>query len=281
MDIDVGELIRTQFPRWHGLPLTKLDHGGTDHAIYRLGDELAVRLPLIDWAKDQPALDFAVLPRLAPHLPVAVPEPLELGEPTENYPYRWSVVRWLPGDISTIDAVSPDTGARLAEVVLALQKVDAAGEPWTTYRGREDISVSDEGVRRSIARLGGDPRLTALWEEAISAPRWDQPLRWVHADLHRGNLLFTGGELTGVIDWGCVAAGDPAGDLMTAWLFLDSRGRRLFRRELTEFDDATWVRARGWALELSVLALARPDTNPFVAGFCRHALDQLLAERAG
>lgn len=277
----VDELIRTQFPRWHGLPLTKLDHGGTDHAIYRLGDELAVRLPLIDWAKDQPALDFAVLPRLAPHLPVAVPEPLELGEPTENYPYQWSVVRWLEGDISTIDAVSPDTGARLAEVLQALHKIDTTGEPWTTYRGRHDISISDEGVRWSIARLGGDPRLTALWEEAISAPRWDQPLRWVHADLHRGNLLFTGGELTGVIDWGCAAAGDPAGDLMTAWLFLDARGRKLFRRELTEFDDAAWARARGWALEISVLALARPDTNSFVAEFARHALDQLLAERAG
>ena len=75
--------------------------------------------------------------------------------------------------------------------------------------------------------------------------------------------------------------GDPAGDLMTAWLFLDARGRRLFRRELTEFDDAAWARARGWALEISVLALARPDTNSFVAGFSRHALDQLLAERAG
>ena len=222
-----------------------------------------------------------MLPRLAPHLPVAVPEPLELGEPTETYPYQWSVVRWLEGDISTIDAVSPDTGARLAEVLQALHKIDTTGEPWTTYRGREDISISDESVRWSIAQLGGDPRFTALWEEAISAPRWDEPLRWVHADLHAGNLLFTGGELTGVIDWGCAAAGDPAGDLMTAWLFLDPRGRRLFRRELTEFDDAAWARARGWALEISVLALARPDTNSFVAGFSRHALDQLLAERAG
>ncbi|SMC55629.1 Phosphotransferase enzyme family protein [Lentzea albidocapillata] len=100
----------------------------------------------------------------------------------------------------------------------------------------------------------------------------------MHADLHRGNLLFTDGELTGVIDWGCAAAGDPAGDLMTAWLFLDERGRAQFRRELTEFDDATWVRARGWALELSVLALARRgDSNSFVAGIARHTLAQLLA----
>ncbi|MFJ5985714.1 aminoglycoside phosphotransferase family protein [Lentzea sp. NPDC092896] len=285
MRIDVSlvdGLVRDQFPRWHGLELTELRHGGTDHAIYRLGDELAVRLPRLEEAKDQAERDFQVVPRLAPHLPVAVPEPLELGEATEDYPYRWSVVRWLPGDLSTIDAVSPHTGARLAEVLLALQKIDTTGEPWTTYRGRHDISVSDAGVRWAIAKLGGDPRLTAIWEDAISAPRWHRPLRWVHADLHRGNLLFTGGELTGVIDWGCAAAGDPAGDLMTAWLFLDERGRAQFRRELTEFDDATWVRARGWAMELSVLALARRgDGNPFVAGIARHALGQLLAERAG
>ncbi|SFR26251.1 Phosphotransferase enzyme family protein [Lentzea waywayandensis] len=167
-------------------------------------------------------------------------------------------------------------------MLLALQKVDTTGEPWTTYRGRHDISVSDTGVRWAIAKLGGDPRLTAIWEDAVSAPRRHRPLRWVHADLHRGNLLFVDGELTGVIDWGCAAAGDPAGDLMTAWLFLDERGSRQFRRELTEFDDATWVCARGWAMELSVLALARRgDSNPFVAGIARPALGQLLAERAG
>src|SRR5688572_26173385 len=86
----VDELIRTQFPRWHGLPITHLQHGGTDHTIYRLGDELAIRLPRIEWSNGQPERDAVVLPRLAPHLPVAVPETLELGEPTENYPYRWS-----------------------------------------------------------------------------------------------------------------------------------------------------------------------------------------------
>ena len=278
----VDELIRTQFPRWHGLPITHVQHGGTDHAIYRLGDEFAVRLSRIEWSSGQAERDAVVLPRLAPHLPVAVPEPLELGEPTENYPYRWSVVRWLSGDIAPIDEVGEDTAIRLAELIQALHEIDATGEPWTTYRGRLDASDSDEKVRESIAELGGDPRLTALWEEAIGAPRWDQPGRWLHADLHQGNLLFTGGELTAVIDWGCAGAGDPAADLMTAWLFLDERGRKAFRRELTEFDDATWARAWGWALHLAVQALPYyRETNKFLAGVATHTIDQLLAERAG
>lgn len=278
----VDELIRTQFPRWHGLPITQVAHGGTDHAIYRLGDELAVRLPRIDWAKHQVERDAVTLPKVAGRLPVAVPEPLELGEPTENYPYRWSVVRWLSGDIATIDEVGDDTAVRLAELVQALQKIDADGEPWTTYRGRLDLARDDEAVRRAIAELGGDPRLTAVWEEALSAPQWAEPGRWLHADLHQGNLLFVNGVLTGVIDWGAAGVGDPAGDLMTAWLFLDERGRRAFRRELSEFDDATWARARGWALELAVIALPYyRDTNPFLTGIARRTIDQLLAERSG
>lgn len=277
----VDELVRAQFPRWHGLPVTHVAHGGTSHAIYRLGDELAVRLPRMEWAGDQAGRVALTLPKLAPHLPVAVPEPLELGEPTENYPYPWSIVRWLGGDIAPVGAVADDTGIRLAEVVQALQKIDTGDEPWTTYRGRLDLSTGDEDVRRSIAELGGDPRHIAVWEEALSAPRWTGPGRWLHADLHQGNLLFTGGELTGVIDWGAAGVGDPAADLMAAWLFLDERRRRAFRRELSEFDDATWARARGWALHLAVLALPYyRDTNPLLAGIARHTLGQLLAERS-
>ncbi|MFD5825135.1 aminoglycoside phosphotransferase family protein [Lentzea sp. NPDC060358] len=278
----VESLVRSQFPHWRNLPITRVRHGGTNNAIYRLGDELAVRLPRIGWAANEAERDFGVIPGLAPHLPLAVPEPLALGEPAEGYPYRWSVVRWLPGEIAPPGEAGASTPVRLAEFVLALQEIGTGGREWTTYRGRLDHSDSDERVRSCIAELGGDPRLLALWREVLDAPRWDGPARWLHADLHRGNLLFAGGELTGVIDWGSAGVGDPAGDLMTAWLFLDARGRALFRRELREFDDAAWLRARGWALEMAVVALPYyRDTNPFLAGIARHVLDQLLAERAG
>ncbi|ANZ39926.1 hypothetical protein BBK82_31680 [Lentzea guizhouensis] len=277
----VDELVRTQFPRWHGLPIVQVEHGGTSNAMYRLGDELAVRLPRLDWAKDEAVKEAATVPLVAPHLPVAVPEPLALGKPIESYPHRWSVVRWLSGDIAGVEDVDADTPVRLAELVHALHGIDATGRPWTTYRGRLDASDNDEPVRGCIAQLGGDPRLVAIWEEALAAPRWDRPGRWLHADLHQGNLLFTGGRLTGVIDWGTAGVGDPAADLMTAWLYLDERGRKAFRRELPEFDDATWARARGWALHLAVLALPYyRDTNRFLAGIASRTIEQLLAERA-
>lgn len=268
----VRDLIRTQFPRWQDLPVREVAHGGTSNAMYRLGDDLAVRLPRREWAQDGAGKEALIVPLVAPHLPVAVPEPLELGSPGEGYPYQWSVVRWLDGETGP---AGDDTAFQLADLIRALHGIDASGRPWTTGRGRPDAEADDEAVRRCIAQIGGSPRLTAVWEESLAAPRWDEPGRWLHADLHEGNLLLRGGALTGVIDWGSAGVGDPAADLMTAWLYLDERGRKQFRRELG-FDDATWVRAQGWALHLAVLALPYyRDTNKFLAGIASRALDQL------
>lgn len=272
----VRELVRTQFPRWQGLPVREVVHGGTSNALYRLGDEFAVRLPRREWSSGDAAREASVVPVVAPSLPVAVPEPLELGSPTESYPHQWSVVRWVDGVTAPAEAVGEDVPVRLAELVRALQSVDAGDRPWKTSRGRVSGIEDDAAVRSCIAELGGNPRLTAIWEESLTAPRWERPGRWLHADLHEGNLLFTGGALTGVIDWGSAGVGDPAADLMTAWLYLDSRGRELFQRELAEFDDADWARARGWALHLAVLALPYyRETNGFLAGIASRTLDQL------
>ncbi|MEV6716003.1 aminoglycoside phosphotransferase family protein [Lentzea sp. NPDC051208] len=272
----VDELVRTQFPRWHGLPITELVHGGTSHALYRLGDDLAVRLPRREWARNDPAKEAVVVPLVGPYLPVAVPEPLALGEPALGYPYQWSVVRWVAGETAPAEEVSEDTPHRLAALIRALHEVDATGRPWTTYRGRLDARDNDDSVRSCIAQVGGDPRLVTIWDDALNAPRWDQPGRWLHADLHVGNLIFTGGELTGVIDWSSAGVGDPAGDLMTAWLYLDERGRKVFQREMGEYDDAAWARAKGWALHLAVLALPYyRETNLFLAGIASRTLDQL------
>ncbi|MFD4637663.1 aminoglycoside phosphotransferase family protein [Lentzea sp. NPDC058436] len=278
-DVDlVRDLIRTQFPRWHGLPVREVAHGGTSNALYRLGDSLAVRLPRREWARDEAAKLAAVVPLVA-SVPFAVPEPLALGSPGEHYPYQWSVVRWLDGSMAAVEEVAEDTPLRLASLIRALHSVDVTGWEWTRGRGRPDAVADDTAVRKCIGQIGGSARLVALWEESLAAPRWDQPGRWLHADLHEGNLLFTGGELTGVIDWGSAGVGDPAADLMTAWLYLDSRGRKVFQRELSEFDDAAWLRAQGWALHLAVLALPYyRETNPFLAGIASRTLDGLCPE---
>ena len=66
----VRSLLRAQFPEWAELPLAPVESFGTDHAIWRLGDELALRLPRIGWAAELPKREAAWLPLLAPHLPL-------------------------------------------------------------------------------------------------------------------------------------------------------------------------------------------------------------------
>ena len=53
----VGRLLAAQFPHWADLPIEPVQSSGTDNAIYRLGDDMAVRLPRIHWATGQPELE--------------------------------------------------------------------------------------------------------------------------------------------------------------------------------------------------------------------------------
>jgi aminoglycoside phosphotransferase (APT) family kinase protein len=80
----VARLIAAQYPRWSGLALRPVEPWGTDNAIWRLGEDPVVRLPRIAWAKEQPAKEAKWLPILAPHLPVAIPEPVALGRPDRD-----------------------------------------------------------------------------------------------------------------------------------------------------------------------------------------------------
>ena len=282
----VGRLLTAQFPQWAGLPIERVESAGTDNAIYRLGDDLAVRLPRIHWATGQPDLEHEWLPRLAPHLPLAVPVPLATGEPGEGYPWRWSVVPWLTGDNATADNVDPRAAAAdLARFVLALQRIDTGGAPGAS-RG-VPLVKRDAPTRAAIEELRGLPELdldldtvTAAWEAALRAPAWDGPPVWIHGDLQAGNLLAVDGRLSAVIDFGCLGVGDPACDAIFAWNFLTAETRGVYREALG-VDDATWERGRGWALSVGLIALPYYRvTNPVLAGIGRHAIDEVLADHA-
>lgn len=272
----VARLIADQFPRWAGLPLTPVPSVGTDNAMVRLGDDLAVRLPRIGWAVHSVAREQRWLPRLAPLLPVAIPEPVALGEPGHGYPWPWSVYRWLPG-------ANPTTGAAdalvdgIAEFVTALRATDTADAP-ANGRG-VPLADRDTATRQAIAALGDriDPRaVTAAWEQALRAPRWSGPPVWAHGDLAPGNLLTTDGRLTAVIDFGGIGVGDPACDLLVAWNLLTGDGRAALRAAL-RVDDAQWARGRGWALSVALVALPYyRDTNPALAAISRHVIAQVI-----
>lgn len=285
-DVDlVRRLIAGQFPQWAGLAVERFPSGGTVNAMYRLGDDMVVRLPLTRGGAGDVLLERAWLPRLAPQLPWPVPEALGDGVPAEGFPWPWSVYRWLAGENPEVEALSEPVllAEDLAGFVAAMRSITLPGAP-AAHRGGPVASLDVE-TRAAIEELRGIPQegvdcdaATAVWEEALRTPGWDGPPVWLHADLMPGNLLVEAGRLTSVIDFGCLGTGDPACDLFPAWNLLPARAREVFREALG-VDDATWIRGRGRTLSQALIALPYyRRTNPAMARNARHVIRTVLGE---
>lgn len=286
IDTDVAlvqRLLSRQFPQWAELAIDRVESYGTDHDIYRLGEHLAARLPRIGWATGQAAKEATWLPRLAPHLPLAVPVQLARGHPAEGYPFEWSVYEWLPGESAngTIDDLN-EAAVDLATFVKALRGVEVTdGHPRPPGGRGAPLAELDEHARRSIAQLGdridGAAALRS-WEESLAAAAWHGDEVWVHGDLLPGNLLVVDGRLSAVIDFGGLNVGDPACDLQPAWNVFAGESRARYRAEL-RVDDDSWLRGRGWALYQAVMALPYYwDTNPGMILQAARALSEVLAD---
>jgi aminoglycoside phosphotransferase (APT) family kinase protein len=285
LHIDAGvarDLLRTQFPEWADLPLEPVLPAGTDHAIFRLGTELSIRLPRREGVDDQATLEQEWLPRLAPQLPVAIPVPIAIGTPDEEYPFCWAVHGWVEGEPATLDVLRDieETAVDLARLIGALQRFDTTGAP-LAGRGLP-LATRDRQTRIWLADLDGavdTAAVTELWEAALAAPVWDVPPLWVHGDLDSRNLLARNGRLSGLVDFGGLGVGDPACDVGTAWKMLPRQARPRFRAELG-VDDATWARARGHVLSQSLGALAyyTVENNAALVLDARRWLDEVLAD---
>lgn len=216
VDTDISLVVRlliTQFPQWADLPIAPVDSAGTDNAIYRLGDDMAVRLPRIHWAVGQVDKEHQWLPRLAPHLPLAIPVPLAKGKPGEGYPWHWSVYRWLEGENAPVErSADPRQAAMdLAHFIAALQQIDPTGGPLAVAHNLRGVPLAmrDRDTREAIAALHGminADAVTTAWEAALQAPEWARAPVWFHGDLLPGNLLVKRGRLSAIIDFGGVWA---------------------------------------------------------------------------
>ncbi|MET7390702.1 aminoglycoside phosphotransferase family protein [Streptomyces sp. NPDC005529] len=278
----VRRLLAGQFPRWARLPLRRVESAGTVNALYRLGDELAVRLPRVPGGAEDVAKEATWLPRLAPLLPVPVPEILGLGAPADGYPWRWTVLRWIDGEPPVPDALSDPEGLAgdLGAFVATLRRAGLPDGP-PAYRGGPLKSVDAE-TRSAIEKLRGaiDTReATAAWEDALAAPAWTGPPVWLHSDLMPMNVLTRAGRLAAVIDFGTLGTGDPACDLVSAWNLLPPGARAVFR-DAAGADDAMWARGRGWALSMALIQLPYyRTTNPVMADNAAFVIRAVLAER--
>lgn len=252
----VRDLLRDQHPDLAEYPI-RLGARGWDNQLWRIGDDLAVRLP---WATDSAdALlrkEFAWLPGLAPRLPLPVPVPQRFGEPSERFPRPWIVTTWVPGSPADI---APVTRGREGAIALAEFLTDLhQPAPENAPRGRDrggPLAAHAEGFAQMLAaavEFGAIPDADAVreaWEDAVAAPEWQGQAVWLHADLHPANVLTSDGTICGVIDFGDLCVGDPAYDLAAVWILLPDGVADVFHAGYRHaVDDAMLRRARGCAV---------------------------------
>ncbi|WP_411107922.1 aminoglycoside phosphotransferase family protein [Streptomyces sp. c-19] len=289
LDIDtalVERLVAGQFPEWADLPVRAVASAGTDNAMFRLGDDLVVRLPRVPYAAHHVEKEQRWLPLLAPHLPLDVPVPVGRAGASEEFPLPWSVYRWLDGDdtynVPLVDLAH--AAVELGRFGAALRTVDASAGS-TSFRGGHVTAWEDGHLPGAVRDLAADGVVDAelalaSWEAVLRLPQWDGPPVWIHGDLLPGNLLGRDGRLSAVIDFGGLGTGDPACDMMPAWTLFTADTRPLFR-EAAQVDDATWARGRGWALAWGLVTEHYyRDTNPVLAAVARRARTEALAEYA-
>ncbi|HEX4146555.1 MAG TPA: aminoglycoside phosphotransferase family protein [Pirellulales bacterium] len=281
----VKRLVADQFPNWADLAIVPVTVDGHDNRTFRLGDEMSVRVPGTRQYAAHVPTEQEWLPKLAPHLPLPIPTPLALGKPTSQLPWHWSVNRWLQGDtvaecrIDDLTQLARD----LATFLTKLRAIDAKDAPppgpVNFFRGG-DLSVYDGETRGSIDELRErvDVRAaTAVWDSALETTWISAPV-WIHGDVAAGNLLVDRGKLSGVIDFGQLAAGDPACEVTIAWTLFAGESREAFRREIA-LDEATWTRGRGWGLWKAMLELRRHrDTDPPEGARWQRVIDEILSD---
>ncbi len=258
----VRRLLRAQFPRWADLEVTEVASQGWDNRTFRLGHDLSVRLPSADGYAPQVDREHRWLPHLGRAMVTPIPAPVAKGTPTPELPRAWSIYRWLEGtplnEASVVDLAG--LAVDLTEFLVRLENVvvprDAPPpEPSNGFRGGPFGRYLAE-AQAAVLVLAGPLREEARrWLQEAAEGTWSSQPVWVHGDIAAGNLLVgPAGRLAAVIDFGCLAAGDPACDLTAAWTIFDESTRETFRQGLPHDADA-WRRARGWALWKAAITL--------------------------
>ncbi|MGW1718933.1 aminoglycoside phosphotransferase family protein [Streptomyces sp. NPDC002156] len=283
----VRDLLQEQHPDLAGLAIREVA-GGWGNQMWRLGDELAVRMQRMDPTPELQLKERRWLPVLAPRLPLPVPAPVRFGEPSERFPKHWTVMTWVPGE--PLDHGSISRGAHAADMLAGFLRalhVEAPAEaPIATDRGAHPRDCTD-GFDRFFHAVALDDRaddVRAVWDDAVAAPEWEGPPLWVHGDLHPANVVVSDGTLSGIVDFGDMFAGDPALDLAAAWVLLPAGTASRFFDTYARADEAAIRRARGLAAMKSLFLMLMgqngdrglPGGKPNWGPVGRAALDRVL-----
>ncbi|MFE3182893.1 aminoglycoside phosphotransferase family protein [Streptomyces violascens] len=286
----VRSLVREQHPDLAELDLREVA-GGWDNQLWRLGEELAVRMPRTERAPWLLRKEHQWLPVLAPCLPLPVPTPLRIGEPSARFPWPWTIASWVPGEPADR---APISDARAADTLAGFLKALHTEAPVDAPIGRDrgvPLETLADGFEKGLEEVasGGDVDglrdVRDIWDEALAAPDWEGPPLWVHGDLHPANVVVSNGTLSGVIDFGDLCAGDPAVDLAAAWVLLPAGAASRFFEAYPSVDEAMIRRARGLAAAKSLFLILTgragerglPGGKPTWGPAGRASLDRVLA----
>lgn len=279
----VRGLLQAQHADLVSLPLVEAGEGW-DNKLYRLGDDLLVRLPRRQLSAALIEHEVRWLPQLAPRLPLRIPIPVRVGKPALGYPWTWVVNPWLRGE--TAASAHWHDGERgavaLGAFAAALHQPAPADAPMNPFR--RTLPERSTRFGEHLQRLGSEvdvSRVQAAWDDALCLPPFESAPVWLHGDLHPANLIVCDGRLEAVIDFGDLTSGDPAIDLAVGWMIWGRDAREVFRTAAgrgAPIDEGTWARARGWALSLAVAYLAHSAGSLWMAGVGRRTITAVLAD---
>ncbi|MGX1480210.1 UNVERIFIED_CONTAM: aminoglycoside phosphotransferase (APT) family kinase protein [Streptomyces canus] len=284
----VRDLLQDQHPDLAGLAIREVA-GGWGNQMWRLGDELAVRMQRMDPTPELQLKERRWLPVLAPRLSLPVPTPVRFGEPSERFPKHWTVMTWVDGDPLDHGSISRGDHAAdtLAGFLQALHVEAPADAPIATDRGAHPRNCTDgfENFLQAVALDDIVADIRAVWDDAAAAPAWLGPPVWVHGDLHPANVVVSNGTLSGIVDFGDMFAGDPAWDLAAAWVLLPAGAASRFFDTYAHADEAAIRRGRGLAAMKSLFLILMgqngdrglPGGKPHWGPVGRAALDRVLA----
>jgi aminoglycoside phosphotransferase (APT) family kinase protein len=278
----VRALILSQFPEWAHLPLQPVQSYGTDHALFRLGNEYVVRLPRVEWAAGSIDKEWLWVPQISKYLTTPISLPIFKGHPSDLFNWPWLILSWNEGHNPEFEKENEHVqlAADLAHFINQFHKIPVQSGP-LSRRGlplKSQDAETKEAIRQ-LANEYGAHALFSLWQELSNTPAWKSDPVWVHGDLLPGNIIVNNNLLTAVIDFSDVGVGDPACDLIIAWSLFDAPTRALFREKII-CDDDTWQRGKGWALSIALIMLPYyKNTNPLLAALAHRMIENCISLR--
>jgi len=282
----VNRMLAVQFPRWSDLSIRKIRSSGTDNTIYRLGENYSIRLPKRKIGILQIEKEKQWLPYLSDHLPLEMPQQIAVGKSSFLFPHPWGIYKWIKGEeLNRNKLVDIRTNIEiLINFIKSLHSIEIVETLKPGFHNGHRgglLKNRDKLTRAAIPKLKEfiNPVIAEqVWEEALNSPIQPRDQSWIHGDIHSGNILSRRGKIISIIDYGTLAVGDKACDLMPAWNLLNTEERRLFRK-LAEVDDLMWKRGKGWSLSIALVTLDYYlYTNPGLSNMSKFTLQQIESD---